>query len=117
MKRACLGFSAAALAVILAGCTINDSTENEFAPQIVNDTPSVVTIAYCGGTSSCTPYAWTETVRPGERTSNSINAGRGSLSVFVVMAKGRRGCIRLARYAKAIRLSRASLAACHPPYG
>jgi hypothetical protein len=46
-------------------------------------------------------------------TSDSINAGRGSLSVFVVTQGGVRRCIRLAHYTKTIRLSEATRAACH----
>jgi hypothetical protein len=37
--------------------------------------------------------------------------------VFVVTKDGNRRCIRLAHYAKSIRLSEATQAACHPPYG
>jgi hypothetical protein len=109
-----------ALSVILLGAlsgyTINDPTENEFAPSIINDTAYSAIIAYCNGTSSCGMHLWTENLRPGERTSDSINAGRGNLSVFVVQEGGRRFCIRLARYTKAIHLSTATLAGCHAPY-
>jgi hypothetical protein len=117
VKYACLAFGAVALAVLLAGCTINDPTENEFAPQIINDTLAVATIAYCDRSSSCKSYAWTETLRSGKRVSDSINAGRGNLSVFVVSEEGTHRCIRLARYTKTIRLSQATRTACHPPYG
>jgi len=117
VKRICLGVSALVLAGSLAGCAINDPTETEFAPNIVNDTGALATIAYCNGGSSCKDYAWKETVRPGQTTSDSINAGRGNLSVFVVREERGRRCIRLARYTKTIRLSGATRAACHPPYG
>jgi hypothetical protein len=74
-------------------------------------------MVYCSDISSCGSAAWTERLRPGQETSDSINAGRGSLSVFVVREDGTRRCIRLARYTKTIRLSEATSAACHPPYG
>ena len=96
---------------------MSDPTENEFAPKIINNTPSTATMVYCNGSSSCGSAAWwTETLRPGQTTSDSINAGRGSLSVFVVREDGARRCVRLAHYTKTIRLSEASRAACHPPY-
>jgi hypothetical protein len=117
VKGVGLGVSVLALASVLAGCTINDSTENEFAPQIINNTRSTATIVYCSGTSSCGSPGWTETLRPGRATASNVNAGRGSLAVFSVTQDGTRRCIRLGRYAKTIRLSDASRAACHPPYG
>lgn len=116
MKCVCLGFGLLALAALLAGCAINDPTENEFAPQIINNTRTTVTIYYCRGSSSCGNAWWTETLRPGQTTSDSISAGRGNLSVFVVREDDERRCIRLARYTKSIRLSEATRAACHAPY-
>lgn len=116
VKRVGLGFRVLALASVLAGCTINDPTENEFAPQIINNTRSTASIVYCSGSSSCGAAAWTESLRPGQTTSDSINAGRGSLSVFVVTEDGVRRCIRLAHYTKTIRLSEPTRAACHTPY-
>ena len=116
MKRLGSWFGVLALAGVLAGCSINDPTENEFAPQIVNNTPSTATMVYCSGSSTCGSAAWTETLRPGQTTSDSINAGRGNLAVFVVTQHGVRMCIRLARYTKTIQLSEATRAACHAPY-
>jgi hypothetical protein len=104
------------LTSVLAGCTINDPTENEFAPQIINSTRSTASIVYCNGSSSCGAGWWTERLRPGQTTSASINAGRGNLSVFAVTEDEVRRCIRLARYTKTVRLSQATRAACHPPY-
>jgi hypothetical protein len=111
-----VGLAVLALAISVTGCSINDSTETEFAPQIINNTRWSATMLYCGGTSSCGKPWWTERLRPGQSTSDSINAGHGNLSVFLVMTKGTRGCIRLAHYTKAIHLSDATPAACHRPY-
>ena len=82
MTRLFLALIAFVFLVLLAGCTINDPTENTFGPRIINDTRSTATIAYCNGTSSCKPYFWTETLRAGASTSDNISAGRGDLSVF-----------------------------------
>jgi hypothetical protein len=110
----CLVLTVAAL--VLGGCSINDPTETEFAPNIVNDTQSAATMVYCSGTSTCGKPWRTESIRPGQSTSDSINAGHGNLSVFVVRANGISRCIRLAHYTKAIRRSAATAAACHSPY-
>lgn len=115
MRRVYLAF-AFALVCVLSGCSISDPTENEFAPSFINDTASTATIAYCKGSSSCAESWWMETLRPDERTANSINAGRGNLSVFLIRDHGRRLCIRIARYVKTIRLSSATADACHAPY-
>lgn len=117
MRRLYLVLSVLALTGLLAGCSFNDPTENEFAPRIINDTRAVATIGYCNGSSSCRPYAWRERLEPGRRTSDSINAGRGNLSVFVVTENGVARCIRLARFTNILRLSSATTKACHPPYG
>ena len=101
---------------VLSGCAINDPTENEFAPDFINDTAHTATVAYCNGASSCRKHWWTMSLRPGERTSSNINAGRGNLSVFLVEQSGRHVCIRLARYVKTVRLSTGTSAACHAPY-
>lgn len=116
MKRVWFGFGAVALAAALTGCGASDPTENEFAPKIINDTQAMASIAYCKGTSSCAAHWWDETLPPGQSTSDSINAGRGQLSVFVVNERGHRGCIRLASYTTSLRLSAATRAACHAPY-
>jgi len=105
------------LAVVLAGCSLNDPTETEFAPKIINDSGATATIAYCNGGDSCKAHWWTETLAHGERTQDSINAGHGNLSVFLVTEHGQRRCIRLAHYTKAVRLSGATRAACHLPHG
>jgi hypothetical protein len=117
VKRVWFGFGAAALAGALAGCAISDPTENEFAPKIVNDTQARATVAYCNGASSCTEHWWNEMLRPGQTTSDSVNAGGGSLSVFAVSERGQRRCIRLTNYTTSLRLSAATRAACHAPYG
>ena len=118
VKRVVLGLCFLTTAGLLAaGWLIGDPTENEFAPDIVNNNPSTATMVYCTGISSCGSAAWTERLRPGQATSDNLNAGRGSLSVFVVREGGTRRCIRLSRYAKTIRLAEATRAACHPPYG
>jgi hypothetical protein len=117
VQRAGSWFSVLALTSVLAGCTINDPTENTFAPRIVNDTRSTATIVYCNGISSCKPYFWTETLHAGASTSDNISAGPGDLSVFAVTANDGRCCIRLARQVKSLRLSTATAAACHRPYG
>jgi hypothetical protein len=117
VKRVGLLFSVVVLAGVLAGCTINDPTENEFAPQIINDTRSTATVDYCNGSSSCGSATWTDTIRPGRKSSDSINAGRGNLAVFAVREDGTSRCIRITRYTKTVRLSAATRTACHPPYG
>jgi hypothetical protein len=117
VTRLCLGLGLLALTGVLAGCSVNDPTETEFAPKIINDSGSTATIAYCNGGNSCKAHWWIETLAPGRRAEDSINAGHGNLSVFLVTDRGQRRCIRLAHYTKAIRLSEATRTACHPPYG
>jgi type V secretory pathway adhesin AidA len=116
MKRLSLGLLVVALAGAPAGCALSDPTENTFAPQIINDTALTAIIAYCNGAHSCKPTMWEETLRPRKKTGDNISAGGGNLSVFVLSERGNRRCIRLARYTKTIRLSRATPTACHPPY-
>jgi hypothetical protein len=117
VKWVCLALGAVALAAALTGCAVSDPTENEFGLQIVNNTGSTATVAYCSGSSSCRTHWWKVTLSPGRHTAYSVSAGPRSLSVFVVTGGGDRRCIRLAHYGKSISLSGATHAACHPPYG
>ena len=116
MKRLIVGLLFFAVTGAIAGCAVSDPTENTFAPQIINDTQAMATVAYCNGSHSCEPNLWTERLRPGKTTAHNISAGGGNLSVFVVSERAARRCIRLAHYAKTICLSAATRTACHPPY-
>jgi hypothetical protein len=117
VKWVCLTFGAVAVAAVLSGCRVSDPTEETFGLQIVNDTGSAAAVAYCNGSHSCSAYWWKAKLRPGTQTVYSVSAGPKSLSVFLVTKRGNRRCIRLSHYAKSIRLSLATHAACHPPYG
>jgi hypothetical protein len=115
LRWVCLTFGAAAVAAVLSGCAVRAPTEETFGLQIVNDTGSPATVAYCRGGSSCTRPWWKTTFGRAGRPSTA-SAPADSLSVFLVTKRGNR-CIRVSRYTKSIRLWRATHAECHPPYG
>jgi hypothetical protein len=99
----------------VAGCTIQDPTENTGGIKFVNDTGTRASLAYCSN-DSCTASWWHDEVSPGRSTEDSVTAGRGNLAVIVVRQRDRVRCIRLTRWVDRVRVSLSSTIACHRPF-
>lgn len=93
MVRATL---AAVAVLVLSGCgTLSDPTEEEGVLSLRNELPTTVSVGYCDS-RACHSTAWIDSVAPGARSADSINAAKGTSARFIVRAGGRvLGCHRL----------------------
>jgi hypothetical protein len=114
-----LGLVIVVLSGLLAGCDTSKlgPTENSFTPRVMNDTRSDATVVYCNRGPKCVPAQWTVTLSPGKSISSIVSVGSRGLAVLSVKEQGAVRCIRLERPVSSVRLSEATGAACHPPFG
>jgi hypothetical protein len=109
------GVALLGLALAVAGCTIQDPTENTGGVKFINDTTAAASLNYCSN-PACTQSSWHDSVPPGKTTQDSVTAGRGNLAVIVIRQGIRVKCLRLTRWAYVLKLSDATRSACHPPF-
>ena len=99
MGRSVIGALAATSLVVSSGCSINDPTESGGPMAIRNALDRRVSVSYCDD-QSCKRFSWTDKIEARGHSSDSV-AADGSLSRFIVVGDGLKGCIT-------VRLTRAA---------